>query len=451
MVTLPRVLVAAPASGHGKTMLSVGLMGALHRRGLTVAPAKVGPDYIDPGYHALATKRPSRNLDPVLCSPELVPQLLLRGATVPAPADVAVIEGVMGLFDGRVGRHGEGSAAHVASLTDTPVVLCADASRTSRTIAATVAGLAGFDSRVRVAGVIFNKVSSPRQRSEICDAMSHVDVPVLGFLPKDESVEAPSRHLGLVPAAERPDAAEHLSSLFDLIEEHVDLDALLDVARTAPPLPHKAWDPTDVVRAPSASHPVVAVAGGRAFTFRYAETVELLEAGGCIVEEFDPTSSPHLPGGTAGLYLGGGFPEVHATELASNQSLLDDVRLAVADGVPTVAECAGMLYLGESLDGVPMAGALPLRAAMGKRLQMGYRDAVALVDSPLAGAGTRVVGHEHHRTAAQIEAPTGWDLVGLHRDGVATSSVHASYLHVHWAGHPALAQRFINACHERNT
>ena len=299
--------------------------------------------------------------------------------------------------------------------------------------------------------MIFNKVSSPRQRSEICDAMSHVDVPVLGFLPKDESVEAPSRHLGLVPAAERPDAAEHLSSLFDLIEEHVDLDALLDLARTAPPLPHKAWDPTDVVRAPSASHPVVAVAGGRAFTFRYAETVELLEAGGCIVEEFDPTSSPHLPEGTAGLYLGGGFPEVHATELASNQSLLDDVRLAVADGVPTVAECAGMLYLGESLDGVPMAGALPLRAAMGKRLQMGYRDAVALVDSPLAGAGTRVVGHEHHRTAAQIEAPTGWDLVGLHRDGVATSSVHASYLHVHWAGHPALAQRFINACHERNT
>lgn len=448
MVTLPRLLIAAPASGHGKTMLTIGLMGALRRRGLVVAPNKVGPDYIDPGYHALATGRVSRNLDPVLCPPELVPRLLLRGAAWPTPADVAVVEGVMGLFDGRIGRDGEGSAAHVAALTHTPVVLCADASRTSRTIAATVAGIAHFDDRVRIAGVIFNKVSSPRQWAEIVDAMRRVDVPVLGFLPRASGVEAPSRHLGLVPAAERPDAVASLEGLVDLVEEHLDLDAILAIARSAPPLDQTAWSPSEVVSTPRGRRPVVAVAGGRAFTFRYAETVELLEAGGCEVVEFDPITTPRLPAGTAGLLLGGGFPEVHAADLAANRTLLDDIRDAIGDGVPTVAECAGMLYLCESLDGVPMAGAIPLTATMHPRLTMGYREAVAQVDSPLAQAGQRVVGHEHHRTVTTASSRPAW-LIDGRPDGIATATLHASYLHVHWAGHPSLAQRFIDACHER--
>lgn len=451
MVALPRILVAAPASGHGKTTLTIGLMGALRRRGLVVAPAKVGPDYIDPGYHALATNRVSRNLDPVLCPPSLLPRLLLRGALTPSRADVAVIEGVMGLFDGRIGHHGEGSAAHVAALTTTPIVLCADASHTSRTIAATVAGMAAFEPSVHVAGVVFNNVSSHRQISEIRDAMRHVDVPILGFLPRDRGLATPSRHLGLVPAAERPEAAAQLERLIDVVEQHLNLDALLTLARTAPPLTDAVWDPVEVVHPPSARQPVVAVAGGKAFTFRYAETVELLTAGGCTVVEFDPTTARTLPEGTAGLYLGGGFPEVYAPQLAANTALLADVRRAVGDGVPTIAECAGMLYLGETLDGVAMAGALPLRASMGSRLVMGYREAVALTDSPLAIAGTRVVGHEHHRTRITTAHPSAWNLLDLRADGIASPTFHASYLHIHWAGHPRLAQRFIDACHERDS
>lgn len=451
MVKLPRLMIAAPASGHGKTMLTIGLMGALSARGLSVAPNKVGPDYIDPGYHALATGRVSRNLDPVLTSPGLVTQLLLRGATHPNRADVAIIEGVMGLFDGRLGRAGEGSAAHVAALTRTPVVLCADASHTSRTIAATVLGIATFDPRVRLAGVVFNKVSSPRQAAEIRDAMARVDVPVLGFIPRDPSVETPSRHLGLVPAEERPEAAAQLAGLVRLVAEHLDLDELLRLAETADELSESPWDPAAHVSPPSPARPVVALAGGRAFTFRYPETAELLAAGGCEVVEFDPTCDARLPEGTAGIYLGGGFPEVHAAELAANRSLLDDVARAVADGVPTVAECAGMLYLGRDIDGQPMAGALPISTTMGPRLAMGYRDAVAQHATVLTEPGWRVTGHEFHRTRVSGDVSPAWEFVGVGTDGVSTGSVHASYLHTHWAGCPQLAQRFINACHERTS
>lgn len=449
MVKLPRILIAAPASGHGKTMLTIGLMSALRERGLAVAPNKVGPDYIDPGYHALATGRVSRNLDPVLTSAELVPRLLLRGASTP-PADIAIIEGVMGLFDGKLGRAGEGSAAHVSRLTQTPVVLCADASHTSRTIAATVYGIASYDPQLRIAGVVFNKVSSPRQAAEIADAMSPVPVPILGFIPRTPDIETPSRHLGLIPVEERPEATAQLAGLRQLVEENLDLDELITLAASAPDLDVTPWAPEEVITAPSSAKPIVAVAGGRAFTFRYAETIELLEAGGCIVVEFDPLRSPHLPEGTAGIYLGGGFPEVHAAELAENRSLLTDVAAAIADGVPTVAECAGMLYLGQDIDGTSMAGALPISATMAPRLKMGYRDAVALSDTVLSAAGQRVVGHEFHRTRISGDVQPAWDFLEVGHDGVANANVHASYLHTHWAGYPELAQRFISACHERN-
>lgn len=453
---LPRVLVAAPASGHGKTTVAVGIMAALARRGLAVAPAKVGPDYIDPGYHALATGRASRTLDPWLVGEGRVAPLLSRGATHPTAADIAVIEGVMGLLDGRLGTDGFASSAHVATLTRTPVVLVVDISATSRTVAATVHGLAAIDPRLDVVGVVLNKAGTHRHGEEARRAVEAVGVPVWGVLARDAGMHVPSRHLGLVPAAERDSAAATLDHIAAVAEQHLDLDALLSAAGTAPDPGVEPWSPGVAVK-PSvpagADRPVVAVGGGRAFTFRYPETVELLEAAGARVVELDPARDAALPAGTCGLYLGGGFPEVHARTLSTNRPLVEDIRAAVAAGMPTVAECAGMLYLADSLDDHPMVGAVPARAAMGRRLTLGYREALSATDSVLGPAGTRVTGHEFHRTRTSPGAGTSaaWSLDGreegfaLDPAGTGRATLVASYLHTHWAGSPGLASSFVTA------
>ena len=445
MVALPRLAVAAPSTGQGKTTVATGLLAALRSAGHVVSGHKVGPDYIDPGYHALASGRPGRNLDPHLVGEERIVPLLLAGA---AGADVAVVEGVMGLHDGRLGGDGFASTAHVAALTRTPVVLVVDVARQSRTAAAVAAGVAAYDPQVRVAGVVLNRAGSPRNVAEITGALERLSLPVLGVLPRDEELARPSRHLGLVPAAERTDSRRTVERLGEQVGRHLDLGALLDVARSAPDLPGEPWDPRREVVAAGPGRPVVAVAGGRAFTFRYPETEELLAAASCEVVAFDPLTDPALPAGTRAIYLGGGFPEVYAAELAANRSLLDDLGRAVAAGVPTVAECAGLLYLAESLDGAGMAGVLPVRAAMAERLTLRYPTVTAAGDNLLTRVGEQVTGHEFHRTEVAGRAGDGpaWR-AGEETFGFATATWHASYLHVHWAGHPQLAQRFADAAH----
>ncbi len=442
MTRLPRLVVAAPATGQGKTTVATGLMAALTRAGHVVSGHKVGPDYIDPGYHALASGRPGRNLDPHLVGEARIVPLLLHGA---AGADVAVVEGVMGLYDGRVGGEGFSSTAHVATLTRSPVVLVVDISRSSRSIGAVVHGMATFDPRVEVAGVILNKAGSPRHAQEVAGS---IDLPVLGTIGRDDAFAAPSRHLGLVPAAERDEAAHALDRLADHVAQTVDLEAVLQIARDAPDLPDDPWDPRREVRAPTGARPVVAMAGGRAFTFRYAETEELLRAAGCDVVTFDPLTDPALPAGTSGVYLGGGFPEVHAVALTANIPLRQELRAAVAAGVPTVAECAGLLYLCGSVDGAPMVGAIAAEARMTPRLTLRYPAAWAVTDSLLTRAGEQVNGHEFHRTHTHPESGDGaaWTIDG-DEVGFASPTLHASYLHTHWAGHPHLAQRFADAVH----
>jgi cobyrinic acid a,c-diamide synthase len=439
VVALPRVVVAAPATGQGKTTVATGLMAALRRAGHEVSGHKVGPDYIDPGYHAVACGRPGRNLDPHLVGEDLVVPLLLHGARA---ADVAVIEGVMGLFDGRVGQDGFASTAHVARLTGSPVLLVVDISRSSRTIGAVVHGLASYEPGVHVAGVILNQAGSPRHAAEVA---SSVRVPVLGVVPRNEELSTPSRHLGLVPAGERDGAAEVVDSWASAVAEHVDLDAVLEVARGAPDLAGEPWD-ASAVMTPVSGRPVVAMAGGRAFTFRYAETEELLRAAGCEPVAFDPIHDPGLPAGTRGLYLGGGFPEVHAATLTGNGSLRAALAEAVGDGVPTVAECAGLLYLATTLDGAPMVGAVGATAAMTERLTLRYPTLTAPADTLLTRAGETATGHEFHRT--HTDPPCGavpaWTVEGTDV-GFAGPTLHASYLHTHWAGHPHLAQRFAEA------
>ncbi|WP_374195777.1 cobyrinate a,c-diamide synthase [Streptomyces sp. ISL-24] len=479
--SVPRLVIAAPSSGSGKTTVATGLMAAFAARGLAVSPHKVGPDYIDPGYHALATGRVGRNLDAYLCGPELVGPLFLHGAR---GCDLAVVEGVMGLYDGAA-REGElASTAHVAKLLRAPVVLVVDASSQSRSVAALVHGFASWDPEVRVGGVILNKVASDRHEELLRDALDQAGVPVLGVLRRVAQVDTPSRHLGLVPVAERHAAAvEAVAAMAAQVSGGCDLEALLGLARGAGALSCAAWDAAEVVASspppplpvptlgaaaprpplrpegprpqtpPEGAPPdgmVVAVAGGPAFTFSYAEHAELLTAAGAEVVPFDPLRDEQLPDGTRGLVIGGGFPEVYAAELSANEPLRKAVAALAQSGAPVAAECAGLLYLCRELDGQPMCGVLDATARMSERLTLGYRDAVAVSDSSLAAAGTRMRAHEFHRTVVEPGSGTApaWGVRAPRRrvEGFVQQGVHASYLHTHWAARPGVARRFVERC-----
>ncbi len=466
--SVPRLVVAAPSSGSGKTTVATGLMAAFAARGLAVSPHKVGPDYIDPGYHALATGRTGRNLDAYLCGPELLGPLFAHGAR---GCDVAVVEGVMGLFDGAAGEGELASTAQVAKVLRAPVVLVVDASSQSRSVAALVHGFTTWDPEVRIGGVILNKVASDRHEALLREALDSVGVPVLGVLRRAAQVETPSRHLGLVPVAERGrDARDAVAAMGAAVAAGCDLEALLRLARGAAALPGAPWDAgTALGRAedggPGSGQPRpavpggadadagpvrVAVAGGAAFTFCYAEHPELLAAAGAEVVVFDPLRDEALPEGTRGLVLGGGFPEVYGAELSANEGLRADVAALAARGGPLAAECAGLLYLCRELDGLPMCGVLDASARMSGRLTLGYRDAVAVSDSVLAAAGTRMRGHEFHRTVVEpgAGASPAWGVRTPARrvEGFVQDSVHASYLHTHWASEPGAARRFVERC-----
>jgi cobyrinic acid a,c-diamide synthase len=443
VVDTPRVVIAAPASGHGKTTVATGLLAAFAARGLNVAGFKVGPDYIDPGYHALAAGRPGRNLDPVLVGTDLIGPLFAHGV---AGAELAVIEGVMGLYDGRTGAGDHGSTAEVAALLEAPVILVVDAAAQGRSVAALVHGFRSFGS-VRIAGVILNRVGSFRHEDLLRAALEEIGTPVLGALHRHDAVAAPSRHLGLIPAVERrSEAVAAVKALAKVVAASVNLDAVLAVARSAPALSTVPWSPD--AQAPVETRPVVAVAGGRAFSFGYAETAELLRGAGAEVALFDPLHDPSLPEGTRGLVVGGGFPEMYASALSANEALRSSVAGLAASGAPIAAECAGLLWLSRSLDGAPMCGVIDADAAMTKRLTLGYRDAVAVSPSWLAPVGTRVTGHEFHRTTvtARATATPAWAWRDAPPEGFVTGNVHASYLHLHWAAHPEFAQRLVNSC-----
>ncbi|MFF4258136.1 cobyrinate a,c-diamide synthase [Streptomyces sp. NPDC001663] len=505
-VSVPRLVIAAPSSGSGKTTVATGLMAAFAARGLAVSPHKVGPDYIDPGYHALATGRMGRNLDAYLCGPGLVGPLFLHGAR---GCDLAVVEGVMGMYDGAAGEGELASTAQVAKLLGAPVVLVVDASSQSRSVAALVHGFVSWDPEVRVGGVILNKVASDRHEELLREALESAGVPVLGVLRRVAQVDTPSRHLGLVPVAERHAAAvEAVGAMAAQVSAGCDLEALMGLARSAGALSCAAWNAAEVLgsspppplpfpssrgSAPSTpdrpegprpqtpdgledadrhvqartqrvgegsgrhetrprtpGRPVVAVAGGPAFTFSYAEHAELLAAAGAEVVTFDPLRDEQLPDGTRGLVIGGGFPEVYAAELSANEPLRKAVAALAESGAPVAAECAGLLYLSQELDGQPMCGVLDARARMSERLTLGYRDAVAVSDSVLAPAGTRMRGHEFHRTVVEpgAGAAPAWGVraPAPRVEGFVQQGVHASYLHTHWASEPGVARRFVERC-----
>jgi cobyrinic acid a,c-diamide synthase len=436
-----RIVVAGTHSGVGKTTVATGLMAALRRAGHRVGAAKVGPDFIDPGYHALAVGRPSRNLDAWLSGAELIGPLAARAGH---GRDILVIEGVMGLFDGAADGS-PSSTADVAALLGAPVLLVVDASAMSQSVAALVQGFVRHDPRIEVTGVVLNRVGSPGHEQLLRDALAgDVGVPVLGALPRDDRLTWRDRHLGLVPVVERPSEVESaLAGLAELLAERCDLTTIAALAAAAPPAT-VADVPSSV---PVATDVRLAVAGGPAFSFTYPDNLEALEAAGAELVPFDPCADAALPGRCHGLVAGGGFPEVFAEQLGANEPLLADVRRRIDDGLTTWAECGGLLWLCDDLDGRPMAGAIAARGRMTDRLSLGYREAVTTVATPLGPAGTRLRGHEFHYSVTE-PAGEAFELTGRHRAaraGFGTPSCLASYLHVHLAGRADLAEQLVRS------
>ncbi|HEX8391851.1 MAG TPA: cobyrinate a,c-diamide synthase [Longimicrobium sp.] len=447
---VPRLVVAAAGTGQGKTTVAAAIMALLAERGFRVAPFKAGPDYIDPAHHHAAAGRPGRSLDAWLLPPDTLLALFRRAITGRNAADVAVVEGMMGLFDGR-GATDEGSTAHVARLLRAPVIAVIDVWTMGRTAAAVAYGLHTLAPDLPLAGVILNRCAGEGHFALCRDAVLQAGVPVLGWLPADDAIRLPERHLGLTTAAERP---LDVARLRELARATLDTDAIVRVARSAGALPAFA-DPLPA--RVTGTRARIAVARDRAFNFYYPENLDLLRDAGAELVPFSPLADAAVPDAD-GLYLGGGYPELHAAALAANGSMLESVRAFAASGRPVVAECGGLMYLAEWLvdgDGArhAMAGVIPGTSALGG-LTLGYREAEALADSPVAERGWTVRGHEFHHSTR--DAPPDHPAYRLDTGAAegfvsAVGNVIATYLHLHWGADPRMASRFVHraAAHRR--
>jgi cobyrinic acid a,c-diamide synthase len=437
---LSAIVVAGTHSGVGKTSVTLGLIGALRRRGLTVQPFKVGPDFIDPLHHQHASGRPPRNLDGWMLDPETN---LQRFARATADADVAVIEGVMGLFDGSDGKSDRGSTAEMAKLLGLPVILVIDASAMARSAAALIHGYSSFDPDLGVAGVILNNIGGETHAGMIRDAVAGA-VPILGALPRVKDLVVPERHLGLhLPHEAR---SEYVEELATLIEAHIDLDALLS-SSAIERLPAPQAAPTIPPRAR------LAVARDEAFCFYYSDNLELLEQAGAELVPFSPIDEP-LPDKIDGIYLGGGYPELHADKLADNKTTRDAIHEFASAGGPIYAECGGLMYLAQTLEinakSHPLCGVLPFSTTMPAPLAIGYVE-VTTTQGPF-GPGQTARGHLFHHSAIAGDPATDrcYTIKNSRgeetQEGYLVNNVLASYAHLHLASNPALAAAFVAQC-----
>ncbi|MEH2244257.1 cobyrinate a,c-diamide synthase [Nostoc sp.] len=456
------LVIAGERSGVGKTTVTLTLLASLRRRDRLVQSFKVGPDYIDPMFHQHVTGRACRNLDPVLTSEAYVQQCFARHSQL---SEYALVEGVMGLFDG-IG-HGQekqkspdfASTAHIARLLNLPVVLVIDCSRLSGSVAAIAHGYQSFDPRLKIAGVVLNRVGSDRHLSLLKDSLEALQLPILGVLRRQDNITIPDRHLGLVPTAELPQLNALIDRLADLGDTCFDWQRLLPLLKSEL-LPYSPTLREAKATSLSSSSPVrIAIARDRAFNFYYQDNLDLLQQLGAELVFWSPLEDADIPKDVQGMYFGGGFPEVFAQQLAENTSVRDAVKTAILQGMPTVAECGGLMYLCEQIidfegKSWSMAGVLPTSAVMGGRLTLGYRRAVALQDNLLVKANTTVYGHEFHRSQLTL-TPTqplfetsrydceenmeceGWGL---------PANVHASYMHLHWGESGEIPQQFLKEC-----
>lgn len=457
-VTRNRIVIAGTGSGVGKTTITIGLMAALRCRGLQVQGFKCGPDYIDPTYHTAVTGRASRNLDTWMLKHEIMREIFLRASE---GAEISVIEGVMGLYDGKDPLSNTGSTAEISILLDSPVLLVINAQSMARSAAAVVLGYQKLDERVRIAGVIVNKCGSVGHYHMVKAAIEQeCGIPVVGGLTRDGELEIPERHLGLVPVIERGELDDLFQRTADVVGAGVDIDAVLALAGTAPKL---VWPQDRLFNngpAPINQGPAIAVAKDAAFNFYYRENLELLEQFGARIIYFSPLAGDRLPEEADGLYLGGGFPEEFAAGLAANEELKVQLHSRVREGMPVFAECGGYMYLTRSITdraGVKhaMVGLIPADVAMQTKLAaLGYREAKALGDCLLMQEGETIRGHEFHYsklTADPEHYPHVYETKGLRGaglEGFYSGSVMAGYTHVHFASNPKVAGRLIERCQE---
>ena len=458
---VPTIVLAAPFSGGGKTTVTAGLIATLTQQGHRVHPFKVGPDYIDPSYHTLAAGHPCRNLDTWMISTDNVRESFSRNAQT---ADIAIVEGVMGLFDGASGGGLSGSTAEIALLLGAPIILVINARGMARSAAALVHGYATFEHTVKIAGVILNNVGSARH-AELCTAAIHEkmpDMPVLGYLQKDKRLVLPERHLGLIPTAENGPWREVIDFAAAQIRQTIDLQRLMAIAATATPLPHPQRQPSQTQKtAPTVR---LALADDAAFSFTYPENVELLEEAGAEIIRFSPLAGDRLPTNVDGVILVGGFPELYAEALSANQSLFDDLRQAHQQNIPIYGECGGLMVLTEGirdLDGRfwPMANLLAGHCQMEERVTLGYRQLRTAAHGPILPAGTELRAHEFHYSSwsNRPDTPDPAYTVLPRRPqekersaGIRHGSIWASYMHLHLLTHPKIAPNFIAWCARQN-
>ena len=447
------IVIAGTNSGVGKTTIATGLMGALAAHGLKVQPFKAGPDYIDPSYHSQVTGRPSRNLDTWMLPAEAVIELFQRAMT---GNDIAVIEGVMGLYDGRKAIGDAGSTAELAKLLGAPVLLVVDSRKGGRSTAAIVGGYRDFDPDLQFAGVILNDIGSSGHLELCLQAIEHyTGLPVLGYLQRDENLTLPERHLGLVPTAEGQMDKDFLSRLVSVCQQGFDIPRILQSAacRQLPPAAPRLFPLSpveDVVR--------LGVARDRAFSFYYQDNLDLLTAWGARLAPFSLLDDAALPPDIDGIYLGGGFPELYAAGLAANQAMKRQIKAAAASGMPVYAECGGLMYLGHSINDFEgrehaMVGAVPVTSQIdGRRLSLGYRTIEALGDGPVLQRGQTVRGHEFHwsRLKSGIETANAYRVLEKDgaREGFQDNRLLASYIHLHFGACPQLAPQFVANCKE---
>jgi cobyrinic acid a,c-diamide synthase len=465
------IIIAAPQSGSGKTTITLGLMEYFKRRGLKVAPFKVGPDFIDPGYHRLVCGRPSINLDGWICPPEFVRQTFDYHS---AGADIAIIEGVMGLFDGVSGVSDQGSTAHVARIIGAPVVLVVDAKSQARSAAALVKGFAEFDPRVRVTGVIFNNVASESHARILREAMETVssDTRALGFIPRDARLHIPSRHLGLLTADENPLSGEFLDHLAEVIRDNLDLGLFWSSGTPCPTDPVLPFEEEkeerglvfifDTTVKRTDLTPRIAVARDEAFCFVYEDNLRLLREAGAELVPFSPLRDRQLPDDICGIYLPGGYPEAFAALLEGNRAIKGEIRTAVEAGMPVYAECGGFIYLTEGVATGrnemelfhQFLAVFPVKTRMlVRRKALGYREVVLTGATPTGPKGTTARGHEFHYSEMEEMPATVKRRYLLRRSGVdlgtegyVYKNCLASYVHIHFGSSPGMAESFVASC-----
>ncbi len=453
-MNVPRLVIAGTSSGVGKTTISTAIMAALHRRGFRVQGFKTGPDYIDPGYHRLATGLVSRNLDSWMMGREKITQSFFYNGS---KADICIVEGVMGLFDGSLGD-GSGSTAEIAGLLQAPIVLVVDTRSMAQSAAAVVYGYQNFWPHLNIAGVILNRVGSDKHRITATRAIEdRCRIPVIGAIHRDARLSTPERHLGLLPVPENKTAKEKIETLGATIEQLLDLDLLVQIAQSAPQMDVPVNTLNIAETRPAVK---IAVALDEVFNFYYQDSLDTLTALGANLVFFSPLHDTKIPPGACGLIIGGGFPEMYLKELAANREMRAHIGHAHKHGLPIYAECGGLVYLAERVTGLdgetyPMVGIVPGSCTMETKLVgMGYVTAEALSDNILCSKGYTLKGHEfHYSSFTPAGKSSAYKLYGGRGpdgrlDGHARGNVLASYLHLNFFGDPTLAEGFVNKCRE---